>query len=550
MTHIEKEYIVLRPAENSPWGKFLYATIKLDTEHGKPNGWHWLWAIHRLEDKFPNIDFAKLAQGVYDHDKGRHATLLDISIETDYFYATLQNLLNELGEPDEISKIDFSKLNFTGHSIFLNFTFPVEVTFTGTTFSNNTSFNYAKFFKHADFTNTKNFDTVTFKNVTFCTADFSNTSFSKNASYYGANFSGKANFNNAIFSNGAHFHETEFSDDAIFTGTKFYKSQLLTSFHKAAFSKIVNFSNAEFQGKTYFLETTFSKNAIFNNVEFSQHVGFQKATFSERAIFKAASFLKGVDFTDVTFSNIANFKNAVFSNFTNFTNSKFFGNASFEDTSFNNKIIFDIANIKKPIDFTNTHFKIYAPSFYDAKICPDMVWDNAKWPNPAQFKYAKHFKKIQYNKNSYEELGNHMEKLDKYHDKHFFFRQEMRCRRRLGKNMFIRFPYAVYEWLADYGYGAGRAILYWVVHILGGAGVLSGIRYFNLPSVSLDDFGCSVGISLSNSHAFFFKGSHLKHCYKSFEYLPWFNFIWGFQTIMGTILIFLVLLTLRIRFKL
>ncbi len=582
MTDTEKEYIILRPAENSPWGKFLYATINLDIEHGKPSGWHWLLAIYRLADKFPNTDSNKIGHSIPCKDSDGDEIQIFVPTkkpdEPHYFDTILYNLLTEIGRPDEISKIDFSKLDFTEDSVFtkdftfLNFIFPVEVSFTGTNFANNINFTNtkflkhadftntkflkhadftkAKFFEHADFTNAKFFNTITFSDTTFCTVNFSNASFSKNVTYSRAVFSEKATFNRAVFSNGAQFYEAQFFGEAIFTNTVFYKGKFLTSFNKAVFSEIVRFDNAEIEGKLYFLETTFSKNAIFSNVTFSRLASFQNSTFSDRSTFKKATFLQSVNFTNVTFSNVVVFTQTVFSNSVNFTNSKFFNNVTFEYAFFNNKVFFDITRITKPIDFTNAHFKVYVPSFYDANICPDIIWDNAEWPNPAQFKYAKNSKQIQYNKNAYENLANHMEKLDKYHDKHFFFRQEMRCRRRLGKNMFIRFPYAVYEWLADYGYGAGRAILWWVAHILGSAGILSSIRYFNHPSVSLDDFGCSVGISLSNSHAFFFKGSHLKHCYESFGDLPWFNVIWGFQTIMGTILIFLVLLTLRIRFKL
>ncbi len=549
MTDIQKEYIVLKPAENSPWGKFLDTTITLDKAQNTPRGWHWLLAMYCLIDKFPNISTNELKKIISDYEKSRHKELTSNFVVPDYLSIPLQNLLKELGEPEKINEIDFSKLSFTENTTFLNFIFPVDVFFTGATFSSSISFNYADFLAHADFNNTKFSDTVTFGNATFCTADFSETSFSKNVSYYQTKFSKKVKFNKTEFLNGAHFSITKFFGTVTFNNANFYKGQFLTIFNKAVFSESARFDNAKFHGKVYFLETAFSKNAVFDNAIFSQFSDFQDATFSNNAFFRNATFSQSVHFTNATFSNTINFQNTDFNNRVIFTDTKFLNDAIFENSCFFNKAIFDFANITKSIDFTNANFKTYAPSFYDATIYPDISWDTAKWPSSRQFTYTKDLKKIQYNKNSYENLANHMKKADKYHDQHFFFRKEMRCRRKLD-GIFSFVIYGLYQRLADYGYGVGRASFWWFANICFWASIL---YYWVLPDklTPYEKITCSILTSVSNAHNFFLsKSDKLSYCSGMVTDKLTLEMIWALETIFGAFFLFLLLLTFRVRFRL
>ncbi len=307
----------------------------------------------------------------------------------------------------------------------------------------------------------------------------------------------------------------------------------IIDFSNLYFDTPVNFSNFIFPIKTDFSNTTFSKDALFSDAIFFETALFKNVKFhGERAKFKSTIFKKMVDFSNATFKHYANF-----------ANSKFGGRTSFQ----------------------NATFERHAPRLYRAELNKEVTWDNITWPifpsvfwalrqdilrrikpKSADMEYVE---RVRENQNSYEDLANHMEDLNKYHDQHLFFRREMGCRRRL-ENYFIRLFYWLYEKLSNYGYGVGHAFVSWFLHTLIGALILFGLRYFNCFKDFTDDFGCSLGISLSNSHAFFFKGKRLKDCYDAFESLPWFNVIWGVQTITGTLLIFLVLLTLRVRFRL
>ncbi len=325
-----------------------------------------------------------------------------------------------------------------------------------------------------------------------------------------------------------------------------------------------------------------------------------------------------IDFSGLHFEKSIDFSNFIFPIYVSFEQSKFSGNVSFENAVFNDYSNFKETKFKRRIVFQQTVFESHAPRFYGATFSNELILNRVDLPESKKFKKFKKFKDaaeynmyqktIEENKSAYETLIYHMEEQNKHHDKHRFFREEMRWRQ-LGSKLtqqriindfrkaidakyprwgrirnflisilccfyntltccFSRMkPYIDYIWkrienrltitlfglydhLSDYGYGIGRALFWWFSHILIGAVIIFGLRYFNCFKDFTDDFGCSLGISLSNSHAFFFNGERLEKCYKAFENLPWFNFIWGVQTITGTLLIFLVLLTLRIRFRL
>ncbi len=440
-------------------------TVELDKVRKTHKGWHWLWSLCYLAEnlhKLPNFNLAKIRETVPNSHWLKKEKAPNMPEELTFY---INNLIKTLGNPTEISKINFSTLTYDKTHSFSNFIFPVDV-----------------FFNDAEFTDD---------------ADFKNTLFIKDA----------------------FFNDAELFNDAHFTNAKFLK-------------------NAFFNG------ATFHETADFEDAEFHENTSHYKET---------------AKFRNTTFSKIANFRNAAFWGYANFKGSKLKGRAFFQDAD----------------------FKYHAPRFYDATFNNEITWTGIKLPyfteakvdryekNGNDFKLVKcdecgeyftcvkcekvikknHKRRIEENQNSYENTSILLKEANRYHDQHFFFRQEMRCRRWLG-SFFNCSMYWIYQLSADYGYGAGRALLGWFVHILGGALMLSGIRYFNCPSLSLDDFGCSLGISLSNSHAFFFNGTRLEKCYESFQTLPWFNVIWGVQTIMGTLLIFLVLLTLRVRFRL
>ena len=491
------------------WYDFLKTSIEGDDAFEYFHGWHWFWCLYFLHKElptFPNFQIVSIkkilpekhwlqkiddsySDGAPNFELDERYKLLK---ETSVFPAFLK-AIKAIKNPEAINKIDFSQIIFNKLILdkpvnFSNFIFPID-----------TSFEHAEFPHDIHFTN--------------------------------AIFLKDAVFNDAKFLKDAVFNDAKFLTDAVFKNT-----EILT---EVRFDNVVFFDTADFEGAEFHTET-------------SSHL--------ESARFRNTTFKKIANFRNAIFWRYANFKGATFSGRTTFQKADFKCNAPrFYYATFNYEMTFLGMIPTKfwytPYEKSNETLEKITKIWNTPELCflckiwkIWSIWKTWDIRTDRQEKKEKYKSRIQENQNSYENTSILLERQGKYHDRHFFFRQEMRCRRRI-EGPFNHITYGLYEWLSGYGYGVGRALFWWLFHILGGAGILSGIRYFNCPSVSLDDFGCSLGISLSNSHAFFFKGDLLKDCSKSFEYLPWFNVIWGVQTILGTLLIFLVLLTLRVRFR-
>ncbi len=356
---------------------------------------------------------------------------------------------------------------------------------------------------------------IDFSALRFTNADFSFLVFPIKVSFAGSEFQKIANFNNALF----------FGDAARDVNKKVYKIE-------------VTANSADFRG------ASFTKDVTFKNTAFTESVNFTKTNFDGRANFEGTIFHNVTVFCDTTFNFFTNFIGAVFFKVTTFSGTKFLSSVQFTNAAFFSPVGFDKIETKASAIFIKTQFLNSVPTFYDSKLYSNIIWekDINYWPQIDGDKSNKNYKtKITDDQNAYENLASLMEKLDKYHDGHFFFRGEMRCRRWLASYPTKCF-YWLYESLSDYGYGIERALLGWFLHIVLGA-FLIGFATKNAL--------CAFPVSFANAHGFlpFHKGS-LSGCYELFVKNDIFNIIWGIQTIVGIILLFLVLLTLRIRFRL
>ncbi len=500
------------------WQAFARATIKLDKASDKPNGWHWLWAIRHLKGIFPTPIYTDVRLDPLPNEThGIPVPVPEVIPDDNSFYYRVQDLIKDLGNPKKIIRIDFSGLKFNKRDDFSKFVFPVDVSFAKTTFAG-----------------IANFSSTNFK-----TADFSKAVFFDYANFSSTVFDGFANFDKVIFSNCANFNKTSFHKEAIFTNTKFHqKKPNRTSFSGVYFSRKTLFTDAKFYCEMRFTGVRFFKDAFFENAVFLRDVYFMKTEFLETASFKNAEFHGEIaKFKMAVFSKIAIFEKTAFKHYANFTDSKFYGRTSFQQAKFEN----------------------HAPRFYGATLNKQIAWDKITWP-----KFSTMFRvllddthnkdAIRENQNSYENLAYLMEELGKYHDQHLFFREEMRCRRRLDERFLIRWAFWLYEKLSDYGYGIERTILAWALHIFIGFLVITfiamcgGIRYH-------ESLSCAISVSFANAnpYAFFgFDSVQLTGCYDMFNVLApiIFAIIKVIQTIVGVGLLFLVLLTLRVRFRL
>jgi hypothetical protein len=136
------------------------------------------------------------------------------------------------------------------------------------------------------------------------TADFAGHKFTEDADFKGFLFPSDARFNEAAFSGGVGF------DHATFSGR-------------------TRFDNATFSGEAWFDMATFSGDARFDNATFSDEAGFERATFSDEAGFYDAIFSGETWFDNATFSGDAWFNNATFKGRTTFDAAKFEDEAKF-----------------------------------------------------------------------------------------------------------------------------------------------------------------------------------------------------------------------------
>ncbi len=324
---------------------------------------------------------------------------------------------------------------------------------------------------------------------------------------------------------------------------------------------------------------TFKNDANFFNFVFPMDVNFKNSEFLQCAYFTNAIFLRPVNFenarfheTPKTYKETAKFKNAVFMNTADFSETVFNAYANFKGATFSGRTIFQLAE-----------FKYHAPRFYGAEFNNEIILNRIKLPEAKKYKENKndtddklYEKRVEENKSAYETLIHLMEKQNKHHERHRFFREEMRWRQlgntltqkrlinaalqgdyeyySLGKllgNSFTIAFFWLYDTTSEYGHGIGRAFGWWLLHILVGAGFIALIAYCGGLEIGQVAF-CSFAVSFANANPFVFFGFKEGGVFFYFFYFfsPFsFGTIRGLQTLIGIPLLFILLTTLRVRFR-
>jgi uncharacterized protein YjbI with pentapeptide repeats len=132
-----------------------------------------------------------------------------------------------------------------------NAVFHDDVSFEGCEFQGQSAFKYSKFYQGADFTNTTYHKEALFKY----------TEFSTDVSFADSTFFNDANFKYTKFPRKADFSNVEFQDAAVFKYTKFPYG--------------VSFKNSVFQGDADFKYTKFYEPFDFEGTEFEDSVDFK-----------------------------------------------------------------------------------------------------------------------------------------------------------------------------------------------------------------------------------------------------------------------------------
>ena len=292
------------------------------------------------------------------------------------------------------------------------------------------------------------------------------------------------------------------------------------------------------------------------NVEFMGGASFTDALFKYSVLFDGSKFEERYFSAGGTVQSLANF-----------TNAKFTGRAFFRGVLFGNDAsAYSLRTWpERRADFTNAKFMgatvfrkavfCGAPAFFEATLHEDTDFADIDWKRadtdhiPVDFAIR-----------AWERLELMMSKLEKPLDRHKFYRLKMRVRRRADPP-FLRLLNWLFETTSDYGWGVGRAFGWWFAHWAISGLALFGSAFF--ATISCDAAPkwwklafAALGTSFANAHMFLSLVAQGGDLEASRTMLAQ-NDAWGLLTpigaseaVFGPIFLFLLLLTLRNRFRL
>ena len=406
------------------------------------------------------------------------------------------------------------------------------------------------------------------------------------ASFRG-NFNGIADFKRTIFYEMPSFsytdaHQWEFQGARFEKGAKFHSSAFrsLAVFQNICFNEVLSFSNSIFhcipnfsgiKGSTLdFSGSKFLKNASFSNMFLRDLLNFERTNFEGDAEFiniEARTFTAAnANFTNHTVLNeckvreTASFERTFFGGSIDFESSLFFGETNFRKSIFEDQTFFDravfssVLNFKScrflsQVSFTETCFSKYFPNFKNCIFKENVTFSASHpfWP-PISTRATREAR------NSLNTIRHLVSKQGFIEDEHYFFRREMALAARLG-TLRQRLPYWLFGLLSDFGNSIHRPG--WALLITWFMGFASYLGYLcwpqNTEALSCEIFGStSKAAGFSFSNVFGFLGfNRLYFSPEELFALPTvLKVIAASQTVAGAILIFLLGLGLRNRFRL
>lgn len=393
--------------------------------------------------------------------------------------------------------------------------------------------------------------------------DFSGRVLSEDASFAGRLLIG-ANFRETVFKGRrAEFNEAEFLGLTEFEGAEFC---LMNSHHDHG----VSFSEATFHGRAAFDRGKFPYLTSFDGVRFRNSVSFTEVEFWPRSAEQDDPQSCEAKFDQSQFQGSVNFWNAEFGN-ASFTEVEMLGSAIFQDAVFRGSADFNNAKFRGTTSFGHAAFWM-PPKFFETELHEDVTFAGANWEKAEESywrscrgKDSKAMVKYDADRamRAWDRLALIMSQREKLPERHEFFRLKMRAQRQRDGRSLLSFLNWLFDVLSDYGWGVGRALTCWAVQF-----VAMGLV---LAVMALNCFPSSIGglkhafrvvldaqfLSFANSHAFLRLASSGGWLHESRNAIlnsceadRLFNYSGLAQAVIGPILLFLVLLTLRNRFRL
>ena len=362
-------------------------------------------------------------------------------------------------------------------------------------------------------------------------------------------FSEETDLSGLVLVNATFDRATFRGDVTLSDKTRFYGD---ARFHDAVFEGSVHCWRAQFDASVTFAGTCFKRYVGFIGTEFMGGASFANATFEEQVMFNDSRFEERHFSGSIMIPYLADFRNA-----------KFHGRASFREVLFGNDESAYSRRFwpERRADFTDAVFTTTtefrgavfggAPAFFNATLHEDTDFARIDW-NKADTKNIP----VDYAIRAWERLELMMSKLEKPLDRHQFFRLKMRARRR-SDGVLLRIVNWLFDKTCDYGWGVGRACAFWFGHWIICAVVLFVNTVLASDGVGLRNVAmASVGASFANAHAFLFltaRGGYLEESLRLLKENDEWALVTGVgvaETILGPILLFLLLLTVRNRFRL
>lgn len=277
-----------------------------------------------------------------------------------------------------------------------------------------------------------------------------------------------------------------------------------------------------------FEEVRFQAPVVLSGFIFPCAVSFEKAVFSSDA-----------DFVKAVFSGNTGFSRAVFARAVSFNEATFSGSARFSDTTFSYYADFMGAEFKLWTFFAGAKFKTFVPDFRDAKLCEAIEWHGTEWPAPPTDK-----EEAQQQIYAYERLKLEMERLKKHADEQFFFAKELRARRALERRGSLKWllNYA-YELSSDYGQSVALPS-FWLIVVFA-----LGVDFFALAPVHTGaplTYDVAESLSIANILPFL---PHKPDKDITEHLSAWAEIVSDIQSVLGVVLLFLLGLGLRNRFR-
>ena len=391
--------------------------------------------------------------------------------------------------------------------------------------------------------------------------------------FKGAVFAGKANFWKARFEGKANFTEVTFTGQVYFWEARFMGE---ANFGQATFAGQSDFWRATFEGKAYFEGATFTSEAKFLRATFEGEADFRNATFTGEAKFLRATFTSEASFLRATFTGKANFRQATFTGEADFQQTEFLGMTIFREAKFTGVATFHAARFGKTVSFRGS----------DWGAVPDFIgtaWkDGVAVDDFEQLQTNLNTGKIDLRQQSTSDPASRLQALrkmardaDDRPRELDYFALELQARYQ-GKGFWAwtkRCLVCLYGWFSDYGRGVGRPLrgllelcllsmlCYWVLAD-GDGSVLSNDRLFALTYGVLPDVDWSVWdkallLSLVNALPTLGAGSTARESSVAALYGSNISDVPGLvhgiavgEGVIGLILLFLIALGLRNRFRL